>query len=146
MFAMNWHKVVTVGIGLLVAGLLIASAGHSFVELNTPEKGILTSAGASGIALPAALAGPLGWLAAWIAHLLMKAGLPASPKKPAPTVADAPGPENPNAPADTPLDGPGMLKAFAQGPMRELSADLARAGMYGQVATVGAVAKEWGDK
>ena len=62
---MNWHKVTTAGTGLATAGLLVASAGHSFVELNTPAAGILTSAGASGILLPAALSLPLGWLASW---------------------------------------------------------------------------------
>jgi hypothetical protein len=143
---MNWHKVVTVGVGLLVGGLFLASAGHSFVELNTPDAGILTAAGAKGIALPSALAAPAGWFAAWIAHILLSIGLPIAPKKgtpPAPVVSQD-GPGEPPA-ADLP-DGPAMLAAFAQTDLRVLSASLAQAGKYEQVAIVAAVAREWGDK
>ncbi len=143
---MNWHKVVTVGVGLLVGGLFLAIAGHSFVELNTPDAGILTSSGVSRIALPGAIAAPAGWFAAWIAHILLSIGLPASPKKgppPAPVVNQ----DDPKQPPATDLpDGPAMLAAFAQTDLRVLSASLAQAGKYEQVAIVAAVAREWGDK
>ncbi len=143
---MNWHKVVTVGVGLLVGGLFIASAGNSFAELNTPEAGILTAAGAKSIALPGALAAPAGWFAAWVAHVLLAIGLPAAPKKgapPAPIVSqDGAGPP---LSSDQP-EAPDMLAAFAKADLRVLSARLAQAGKYEQVAIVAAVAREWGDK
>jgi hypothetical protein len=142
---MNWHKVVTVGVGLLVGGLFLASAGNSFVELNTPDAGILTAAGAKGIALPSALAAPAGWFASWIAHILLSIGLPAAPKKslpPAPVAPDVVGP----SPAADPPDGPGMLSAFATADLRRLSSRLAQGGHYEEVAIVAEVARKWGDK
>lgn len=139
---MNWHKITTTGAGVLAAGGLLASAGHSFVQLNTPDAGILTSAGASGILLPAVLAGPVAWLVSWITHFLLSAGLPAAPNKPPVATPNS----TEQSPVIAPADGPAMLKDFATLDLRALSSRLGQAGRYEEVAIVAKVARDWGDK
>jgi hypothetical protein len=82
---------------------------------------------------------PAGWFASWLAHVLMVIGLPKP--KPKPPV-DPPSP----SPILADIDGQATLKGFSQTALRDLSAALAKAGRYEDVATVAKVAREWGDK